>query len=290
MKVFITWGGSLSHAVAEAVHEWLPSVIQTVKPFLSSEDIRKGQRWGAEVASQLDSTAFGLVCLTRDNLNTGWLNFEAGAIVRSPSGHLATLLVDLSVSDVTGPLSQFQSTPIDSEDEMLKLVVDINTAAGTPVEVGALRKQFARVWPELELRVAAAISKAGDKPRNVVSPLTKTEQMLEELLKLTRDLQRNSAGGQISKRSRRRIKVRSSAPFAVINEILSQFDRATDGLFTAEEQADFLTLTWDGGPTVSDGWRLIRLARAKFGGGAYVLPLPSDTEASKMTNPDGVDD
>jgi hypothetical protein len=53
MKVFISHSGKRSHAVALTLRQWLPDVIQSVKPWLSSEDIEAGARWGNEVTSSL---------------------------------------------------------------------------------------------------------------------------------------------------------------------------------------------------------------------------------------------
>lgn len=41
MKVFISWSGNKSHKVAMIFREWLPSVIQSLEPYVSSEDIDK---------------------------------------------------------------------------------------------------------------------------------------------------------------------------------------------------------------------------------------------------------
>ena len=42
MKVFLGWSGETSHNVALALSDWLPKVIQAIRPFVSSEDIAKG--------------------------------------------------------------------------------------------------------------------------------------------------------------------------------------------------------------------------------------------------------
>jgi hypothetical protein len=83
MKVFISWSGERSRAVAEALWEWLPNVIQTVNPWVSLADIEKGARWSTEIASQLETCCVGLICLTPENLSAPWLLFEAGAISKT---------------------------------------------------------------------------------------------------------------------------------------------------------------------------------------------------------------
>lgn len=50
MKVFISWSGNKSHKVAMIFREWLPSVIQSLEPYVSSEDIDKGARWSSDIA------------------------------------------------------------------------------------------------------------------------------------------------------------------------------------------------------------------------------------------------
>jgi hypothetical protein len=67
MKIFLSWHGKRSRAIAEALNDWLRRVIQAVKPFYSPE-IEKGAKWSSELDSALEGTRFGIICLTPDNL------------------------------------------------------------------------------------------------------------------------------------------------------------------------------------------------------------------------------
>ena len=94
MKIFISWSGDYSKAVAIALQNWFKMVLPAVDSFVSSEDIRKGKRWPIEVAKELDQCNVGLVCLTADNLTAQWLMFESGALAKSlKDSSLYTLLI-----------------------------------------------------------------------------------------------------------------------------------------------------------------------------------------------------
>src|SRR5690242_18454859 len=96
-NVFISWSGTASHRVALLLYKWLPRFIQSIDPFLSSEDIRKGARWFTEISNELQQINFGIICITRDNLEASWLLFEGGALSKS-LGHsqVTPLLINVS--------------------------------------------------------------------------------------------------------------------------------------------------------------------------------------------------
>ena len=81
MKVFLSWSGKTSRQVAQAFHDWLPFVIQAVKPFISTGDIDKGKRWSDVLSSELTETAYGILIITPDNFDKPWIHFEAGALL-----------------------------------------------------------------------------------------------------------------------------------------------------------------------------------------------------------------
>src|SRR5687768_16996882 len=98
MKTFISWSGPVSHRVAQALRDWLPLVIQRVDPYVSSEDIEKGRQWLPDISSTLGTSSYGILCITYDNVNSPWLNFEAGALSRSSNKPYVTpFLFDVGI-------------------------------------------------------------------------------------------------------------------------------------------------------------------------------------------------
>lgn len=185
MKVFISWSGEKSHKVAVCFRDWLPSVIQTVVPYVSSEDIDKGARWSVDISSELDQSFFGILCITKSNLDAPWINFEAGALSKQiERSNVAPFLFDLARSDVTGPIVQFQSTLFEKED-VRKLVLTINKACGDrKLDENRLDSIFEVFWEHLEKPLREILSHDQDKVHAKVP--SRTDAMLEEMLELTR--------------------------------------------------------------------------------------------------------
>jgi hypothetical protein len=161
MKVFVSWSGEASHDVAKALKDWLPNVIQAVDVFLSSEDIAKGSVWFNELGAVLDASAFGIVCLTRDNLSAPWILYEAGALgKRFEQSRVVPLLIGLKVPDLSGPLSHFNAALLDKE-EIAKLVAAINAQLGAEqLTDKQLDQAFHTWWPGLQKSLQQAAKKA----------------------------------------------------------------------------------------------------------------------------------
>ena len=83
MKIFISWSGDLSKELGEAFRNWIPSVLQVIKPYFTPNDIEKGARWSSDIAGELEESKVGIFCLTRDNIKSQWMMFEAGAISKT---------------------------------------------------------------------------------------------------------------------------------------------------------------------------------------------------------------
>jgi hypothetical protein len=151
MKVFISWSGESSHQVALLLRDWLPVILQTIDAWVSSEDILKGSSWWHELTKLLEGTSFGIICVDSSNINSPWLNFEAGALIKSISASkVAPVLLDIEPKDLKGPLSLFQATSLKNKEDMRKLVHSINRLCPSPLPEERVNKAFDLAWPNLE--------------------------------------------------------------------------------------------------------------------------------------------
>lgn len=193
MKVFISWSGTTSHRVGLVFREWLPSVIQSLEPYVSSEDIDKGARWSTDIAKELEDSTFGILCVTKDNLHAPWLSFEAGALSKTMDKSFVTpFLFDIKRAEVNGPILQFQSTIFDKED-VKKLLNTLNKACGeTRISQGMLDKAFDVWYPtlETELNKLKDIESEIETQTVDVVPDTQGSSIIEEILELSRDNQK----------------------------------------------------------------------------------------------------
>ena len=185
MEVFISWSGERSGAIALALRDWLPKVLNSVKPWMSQTDIIRGTRWDPAISTHLEKAKAGIFCLTPENLNNKSVLFEAGAISKNvQDSRVYTLLSDIDPANLEWPLAQFQATSLKQSD-IGRMLADINHdlelggEAFLPDEV--LAESYAVWWPKLE-----------DKLRNLPpsspskAPHRTEKQLLEEILELVR--------------------------------------------------------------------------------------------------------
>jgi hypothetical protein len=217
MKVFISWSGSTSKDVAEVIRDWLPTVLQTIRPYFTPSDIEKGTRWSADIGQELDNSMAGIFCVTKDNINSQWLMFEAGAISKKVDQSLVCpILLGLENSDINGPLTQFQTTLFEKSD-FKKLISDLNNAnKDNPLEEKVLNTVFEKFWPELEEKISAILKAEGiDDAKN--ADVRSDREVLEEILDLSRSLAIQKAGG--------------FKPHKELNQLISNFMTSFHAMF-----------------------------------------------------------
>jgi len=183
MKVFISWSGERSQALALALREWLPLVLHYVEPWLSEADVAAGDRWAQAVAKELEASNFGVICVTPENVGSPWVLFEAGALAKSMQGaRVIPLLFNLEFSDITGPLAQFQAKKVERSG-LGEVIQSINHATDQAIPEDRAKQLFAALWPEFEKQLASIPDEAPTEKH-----MRPHHEILEELVSGVRGL------------------------------------------------------------------------------------------------------
>lgn len=206
MKVFLSWSGLASHRTAIIFRDWLPSVIQCIVPYVSSEDIDKGARWSTDIAQELEDSSFGILCVTKENVHAPWLTFEAGALSKTmEKASVSPFLFDIKRSEVSGPILQFQSTIFERED-IRKLISSLNRACGPEtLSDERLERAFSIWYPNLEEQLnllhQSNTESSSTEEQEQEQVIDTNGKILEEILDLTRSNQKllRSPDGEFTK-------------------------------------------------------------------------------------------
>lgn len=182
MKIFISWSGSRSFAVAEALEKNLRFINNAFDPWLSA-NMPKGSRSRDQITRALATATAGIICLTPSNLNERWILYEAGAISKTVQKETlaCTLLIDLKPSDVSQPLGDFQHTFL-TKESLFEMIKTLNEAAEESAQKETqLSEAFEICWPRLKAKLDNLPS---DGPAN--PPQRTTTDLLAEVLDTVR--------------------------------------------------------------------------------------------------------
>jgi hypothetical protein len=183
MKVFVSWSGTRSKALAVALKDWLPLILQYAKMWVSEKDISAGDRWAQAIAGELESSNFGILCITPENLRSEWILFEAGALSKSMlDAKVIPLLFGLELSDLSGPLSQFQALKVDQQG-LLDVAKAINAVADNKAAETTIDQLVPALWPQLQQKLDAIPGKQASEKH--MRPQT---EILEDLVSQVRGL------------------------------------------------------------------------------------------------------
>lgn len=186
MKVFISWSGRQSQQIAASLRKWLPKVIQATIPWMSATDVEKGTRWADEISRELEESAIGIICVTRENIDSPWLLFEAGALSKLRSqAHVCTYLHGLNPADIFGPLAMFQATKAERADTF-QLIQTMNRKLGPQARSETdLAETFEVWWPKLERELTSVNQGVAN-----TQAIRSDRELLEEILTSVRGLPR----------------------------------------------------------------------------------------------------
>jgi hypothetical protein len=179
-KIFISWSGSVSQAVAHSLKDWLKEFLsEDIEPWVSSRDIDSGSIWINNFLTELKSCSIGIICLTPDNLISPYLHFEAGALLAKEidKSRVCVLLYDLKKEDVKDPLNMFQLRQFKKE-EIFELLKTINNhfSEGKTRDT-FLKSHFEITWSNFENLVNNAVVIARKRGKGIKSDPVKWIQV-----------------------------------------------------------------------------------------------------------------
>ncbi len=136
--------------MAQALNRWLPKVLPAAQPWMSTDDIQKGQFWSSELRRGLKTHRAGIFCVTPENYTAPWLAFEAGALSNlSSKAKVIPLLLGTMPTRLEGPLGLFQVATSEADD-VLRLLRSLNAESGGPLAPDVLRYNFDSCWLEFQ--------------------------------------------------------------------------------------------------------------------------------------------
>ncbi|HYJ88380.1 MAG TPA: TIR domain-containing protein [Pyrinomonadaceae bacterium] len=196
MNVLLSWSKEKSRVAASALHEWLPTILPGIEPWMSSKDIAKGREWFNELQGVLEQTRICIICLTMENVRSPWIYYETGAIANNgPNVLICPYLIGLGPSILAdGPLGKWQCTTADREDTW-KLIRSLNQhALDSKHDLAMVEGHFQTSWMTFRRQIEKLLIDDTDDNEEFVSTdvdqmagLNLTSEAREMVLKVAKD-------------------------------------------------------------------------------------------------------
>ena len=198
MKVFLSWSGKRSYAVATEFRAWLPKIIQDCRDIYISSQTTKGDAWFSTITAALESADIGVLILTPDNQDAPWLNFEGGALLTNfDKRRLIPVLVGFKKTDYVGPMKNLQLTEFDDKEDMRSLLQAINDMTTKPLDKDFLDEEHDLKWQafaDSAQRKLEAVVETDSTTTASTGTVRTADDKIDELLELFRDQQRMMTG------------------------------------------------------------------------------------------------
>lgn len=224
MDVFLSWSTERSQKLAKMFNEWITNVLPTVQTYISTEQIGPGDRWSDSIGKGLETNFMGIFFLVEENVDSPWLNFEAGAISKNiEDSKVIPLLHDMKPEQINGPIAQFQAKLINVEPDIFSIVKQINNGINDERKINAeiLKKLFDKWYPDF---VKEYNDFCNENPRPIKaddrksSNLLDSEDQIGEILNIVRSLKR-SERKKVNSPERNTFQIRSGIVESIRDDI-----------------------------------------------------------------------
>jgi TIR domain len=183
VKLFLSWSGDSSKGIAEIFRNWLRAFSTELDIFFTPDGIEAGMRWNDELSLTLQECEIGIFVYTRQNLDSLWMAFEAGALSkRIKTGRVIPLIFGEPELKLKAPLSQFQAKRF-SEKGVFETLESINNCLVDRKSKDELNNFMKFTWGKICTDVEQELEKYKDSD---LSPANDNSEILNNLYSLIR--------------------------------------------------------------------------------------------------------
>jgi TIR domain len=183
VKLFLSWSGDSSKGIAEIFRNWLQVYSNELNIFFTPDGIEAGMRWNDELSKTLEECEIGIFVYTRQNLDSLWMAFEAGALSkRIKTGRVIPLIFGEPELKLKAPLSQFQAKRF-SEKGVFETLESINNCLIDRKSKDEINNFMNLTWENIYAKVDQELMKYQDLD---ISPVTDNIDILNNLYSLIR--------------------------------------------------------------------------------------------------------
>ena len=162
MRIFIGWSGETGRNVAGILSRWLRTLFPDIEISTPLDDIMPSWVFVLQDADELKSADYGLICVTRESVQSPQLYYEAG-VLSTAVNYITPFLFDVTPSELVDPLRSFQSVT-GGQDDLWNFVSELASILNknhteNSINLDSLKRLFDMTYPVLqkelnELRVS----------------------------------------------------------------------------------------------------------------------------------------
>lgn len=190
MKIFLSWSGNKSKALAALFKDWIVCVVQNCDPWMSTQ-IEAGSQSNSIINENLNELNFGILFLTKYNKEAPWILYEAGALSKGlDKNRICPLLIDLDWSEVKGPLVQYNYVE-PNKSGILNLVHSIHSSMKSDTPQAIITRTFEPFWEIFKIKFDKIMEEVHEEG---VETRRSLEDILTEVLETNRQIDNRLIG------------------------------------------------------------------------------------------------
>lgn len=161
-SIFLSWSGEESKKIAKKLKEELLYFFDNrIDVFFSAADIPSGTEWFAKIKTELQKCQVGILCITKENFDSPWINFESGAMIAC-NIDVIPVLFGASRLSYKSPMDSINNITFEKE-EFCKFMQNLNKELGAIIPQDTIEKKARQLFSSLKGKIANSLKILHDK-------------------------------------------------------------------------------------------------------------------------------